>query len=282
MRAWSIPVCCAFATFIGAAGLDLEENETIRKSWTLANPAQVEMAIDNIDGSLDVTGYSGRDVELVANRTTRAESAQRMQKAHEEVRLDLSESEGKIRAFVDAPWRCGDGVNYRGPRHHGYRVSYDFQVRVPADMRLFLRTINNGEIAVRNVSGDYDIENINGGIEMVEIGGSGRAYALNGAVTIRFNRNPRAPSYYGSLNGDVDLYFLPNLAADLWLKTFNGGIYTDFPVSGLPAAAAKPERRGTKFVYRSNNFFGVRVGAGGPEIKLDGFNGNIRIHEGGK
>jgi hypothetical protein len=283
MRIWSLTAFCACAVFIGAAGLDLEEKDTIRKSWTLANPAQVEVTVDNIDGSIEVSGYAGRDVEMVASRTAKAESEQAMQKAREQVRLDFSQTEGEVRAFVDAPWRCRDGgINYRGERRYGFRVSYDFNLRVPAQVRLFLRTINHGAITVRNVSGDYDIENINGGIEMAEIGGSGRAYALNGAVTVRFNRNPQGPSYYGSLNGDVDLFFLPNLAADLRLKTFNGGIYTDFPVTSLPSSAAKPERRGTKFVYRSNDFFGVRVGAGGPEIKLDGFNGNIRIHESGK
>jgi len=32
-----------------------------------------------------------------------------------------------------------------------------------------------------------------------------------------------------------------------------------------------------KFIYKSNDFFGVRVGDGGPELKFDAFNGDIRI-----
>ena len=36
--------------------------------------------------------------------------------------------------------------------------------------------------------------------------------------------------------------------------------------------------RDGKFVYRSNRFTGARAGRGGPQIKLDAFNGNIRIN----
>jgi hypothetical protein len=272
----ALPACLAIAAFLSAADLNLEEKETVRQSWTLEDPVKYVVTVDNIEGSIEVIGTQGREVEIIAERTTRGRTAEAMQKAKQEVRLDLSLAEGQVRAYVDAPWRCKDGFRDSERR---YRVRYDFRLRVPADVRLFLRTVNDGEILVRDVSGDYDIRNINGGIAMSGIGGSGEAYALNGKLEVRFRRNPKSTSYFGSLNGDVDLYFLPGLTADLRLKTFNGGIFTDFPVSQIPVAARAPERKGSRFVYRSNDFFGARVGKGGPEITLDGFNGDIRIHE---
>jgi hypothetical protein len=45
----------------------------------------------------------------------------------------------------------------------------------------------------------------------------------------------------------------------------------------LPGRAGVREQRDGKFVYKSNEFFGVRVGNGGPELKFDAFNGDIRI-----
>jgi hypothetical protein len=272
----ALPACLAIAAMLAAADLNLEEKETVRQSWTLEDPARFVVTVDNIEGSIEVTGTQGREVEMVADRTTRAGSPEAMLKAKQEVRLDFSRAEGEVRAYVDAPWRCKDGFREYERR---YRVRYDFTVRVPAGVRLFLRTINDGEVLVRDISGDYDIRNINGGIVMSGIGGSGKAYALNGKLEVRFLRNPQSTSYFGSLNGDVDLYFLPGLAADLRLKTFNGGIFTDFPVSQMPVAARGSERKGNRFVYRSNDFFGARVGKGGPEITLDGFNGDIRLHE---
>ena len=32
-----------------------------------------------------------------------------------------------------------------------------------------------------------------------------------------------------------------------------------------------------KFIYKSGEFQSVRIGEGGPELKFDAFNGNIRI-----
>ena len=75
----------------------------------------------------------------------------------------------------------------------------------------------------------------------------------------------------------MDVSFLEDLSADLRFKTFNGSVYTDFLVTYLPSGPATQERRNGKFVYKSNEFFGVRVARGGPELKFDSFNGNIHI-----
>jgi hypothetical protein len=180
---------------------------------------------------------------------------------------------------VDGPFRCKcrDGsVNFRGG-DQDYRFRHEFEIKAPRDATVYLRNVNGGSVKVENVAGDYDVENINGSVEMLETAGSGRAYALNGGLKVLFRSNPRAASYFGSLNGKVDLFFQPNLAADLRMKTFNGNIYSDFEVTPLPAHGATAERRDGKLVYRADRFTGGRVGHGGPEIKLDGFNGDIRI-----
>jgi DUF4097 and DUF4098 domain-containing protein YvlB len=171
-------------------------------------------------------------------------------------------------------------MSERGRR--GYKVNYEFDVRVPRGTALYLGAINEGTIRVEKTSGDFDIENINGSVEMDDIEGSGRVYALNGKVAVTFARNPERDSYFGSLNGSVDVWFQPNLSANVRVKTFNGGIYTDFPVSYLPVAAGTPERRDGKFVYHSSGFQGMRIGNGGPEYKFENFNGDIRIRNRGQ
>jgi hypothetical protein len=143
-----------------------------------------------------------------------------------------------------------------------------------------LSTVNDGEIVVKNIDGDYDVHNVNGGIDMEKIGGSGEVYALNGDVTIDFVKNPSKNSRFGSLNGEVRLYFRPNLSADFYLKTFNGEIFSDFPVSYLPLRAETlSEKKRGRYVYKVNRQTAVRAGDGGPEIELDGFNGDMFILE---
>ncbi len=261
----------------------LEEKETITKTL----PAARELDIDNVNGSIHVTGYNGSDIRLEAHRRIRADDAQKMEEAKRDVKLDINQTGDTLKVYVDGPFRCNcddsrNRTRSRGSVHEhgrrGYNVVYDFDLKVPASTGLLLTTINNGEIKVENVTGDFDVDNINGGVEMHELSGSGRAHALNGRVTVTFARNPAKESYFGSLNGAIEVAFQPGLSADLRLKTFNGHAYTDFPVTALAAAAtAAPERRNGKFVYRGHDFTSVRAGNGGPEYKFDAFNGDIRI-----
>src|SRR5262249_14892230 len=228
-----------------------------------------------------VAGYDGAAVELVAYETIRGESPEKVKQARLEVKLDISRDGDTLGIYVDGPFRCHcddrSSVNFRGWRPYGYKVRFDFELKAPRGTSLFLRNVNDGEVKVEDIAGDYDIKNINGGIEMLEASGSGRAYALNGKLKVTFQKNPQAASYFGSLNGTVDLLFQPDLSADLRVKTFNGGIYSDFPVTYLPSVSSPPARRDGKFIYKGDRFTGVRVGKGGPEIKLDGLNGNINI-----
>jgi len=261
--------------------LDVEHSETIEKAFTFSDPAaRKKLKIDNLDGAVAIEAHGKASVEIVVRRTVNAESKEKLETARQEVRLDLSQSGGEITAVVDAPWRCRDGVNDRGWRFYGYRVKHDFTVKAPADIDLWVRTINRGEITVKGIAGAFDVRNINGGVEMTDIAGSGKVYAVNGKVNVLFARNPGAESYFGSLNGAVDIHFRPGLQADLWFKTFNGAVYTDFPITYLPPRQPTHERREDgKFVFRSDRFSGARVGAGGPELKFDAFNGAIHIRE---
>jgi len=269
----------AIAAALAGREFQVEERETIDRSFSLSEAAGTnEVKVDNIDGTLDVVGYPGSEVRLTVQKTIRAESSEKLAEARRDVRLDLAQRGNSIEAYVEAPWRCKDGgVNYRGERWYGYTVRHDFTVRLPENARLYARTLNHGNIKVENLSGPFDLKSINGGIEMQQISGSGDAYALNGGVRIVFRRNPRANSYFGSLNGEISVAFQPGLSADVRIKTFNGKVYTDFPVIPLPPSSGAGERRNGKFIYKSDRYYGLRVGSGGPELKFDGFNGDIVI-----
>jgi hypothetical protein len=255
---------------------DIEKKESTTQTY--ARTATVD--VDNFIGSIQVTGSNTSDIQVVINKTIRAESNEKVQEAQRDVKLDIAQSSTALKLYVDGPYRChcSDGSsNYRGARWYGYEVSYDFVLKIPRDTNLRLRTVNHGEIKVENTSGTFDVDNVNGGVEMLEVAGSGRAYALNRPLRVTFTKNPQANSYFGSLNGVVEVAFQPDLAADLRMKTFNGGLYTDFDVTAMPAGEPTQERRNGKFVYRSNQFTNVRVGRGGPELKFDAFNGDVRI-----
>jgi hypothetical protein len=198
----------------------------------------------------------------------------------------VKEEPSNISLYVDGPFRdcdCDGGENGRRRRtgnrwrDRQYEVRYDFVLKVPRRVGLTLSTVNRGDIKIEGTTGDFEVTNVNGGIEMLDIAGSGRVGTINKDVRIVFRTNPIGPSSFKTLNGDVVVSFQPPLAADLRLKTFNGGMYTDFETTALPTLTPVSERKGGKFVYKSDRSAGVRVGGGGPELRFETLNGDIRI-----
>ncbi len=261
------------------SGMMLREQETIRKTFPLAAAHKI-LEVDNVFGSIAVTGGQSDQVQLVVNKTIRAESKDRMEAAKKEVKLDITEQPDFLKLYVDGPFRChcDDGCDgWHGDR--GYSVRMDFTLEVPRNIELKLRTVNSGHVNVKNVNGNFSVHNVNGSIEMLDVAGSGQARTVNGPVKVTFTENPREKSDFGTINGNVELTFVRGLAADFRFKTMNGGIYSDFEMTSLPARPVASEQRNGHFVYRTDRFTGGRVGAGGPEIKVENLNGDIRVLE---
>lgn len=269
----------SFALTTGTSEFKFEEREDIKQTLRFSNPSQAKhVIVDNINGAITVKGYSGNEVQLVAQRLTRGHTQEKLALAKQEVTLDISEKSNVIKLFVDGPFRCKDGeTNYRGSRYYGYEVDFEFTLQVPYQTDLTLETVNDGDIKVENVSGEFDVDNVNGGVTMLGVGGGGRVYALNEDVEVRFKTSPDRASYFGSLNGDVRVSVPADFGAIARFKTFNGEIYTDFPATYIASRAAERERKNGMLVYRADRATSVRLGKGGPELEFEGFNGDIFI-----
>jgi hypothetical protein len=257
----------------------LNQQETIRRSFDLPGASDPKkLLVDNISGSIHVTGYAGSQVQAVVEQHIHADSNEAMAEARRDIKLDISQQGNFVRLYEDGPFRSNNGVNYRGDNYYGYRVDFDYEIQVPYDTELILKTINHGDIVVKKTTGDYEIHGLNGGIDMDDLSGSGKVHTLNGKVKVTFSRNPVHNTEFKTLNGTVDVYFQPGLNADLHFKKLNGGIYTDFDVTALPATASGGDSRNGKFIYRSDRMVMGRAGKGGPELSFETLNGSIRLH----
>jgi hypothetical protein len=261
------------------------QREDIAKTLRFADPSKPgELIVDNVFGPITVEGYAGKDVLLEAKRIVYARDAARARKAQEEVTLDITETGNTVEAYVDGPFRESEegrregGIHMR--RDPGYRVYYGFTLKVPARTDLVLSTVLDGDIDVRGVEGRFDVRNVVGKVRLFDAAGSGEARAVSGGVTVVFRRHPDGPCFFKTISGDVEVDFPGEPAADFRIKTMNGEVYSDFDVTSLPKAPPVREERpdkGGKFVYRTDGFFGVRAGRGGPEIKLETLTGDILI-----
>jgi len=257
--------------------LPVQEEETIQKSFSMAGVQHKSLEIDNVWGSIEVVGTNSDQAQLTVKKSIRAESKKKLEQSRQEVTLDVTEQAGSLKLYVNGPFRCNcdDGWGHR--EFEGYIVKMDFQFRVPRDIDIKVKTVNEGRVLVRDINGTFLVRNVNGDIEMDNIAGSGTVRTVNGPVKVSFRQNPRENSDFGTINGDVDLRFAQGLAADFRFKAFNGSIYSDFPVTALPVRAIQEEHHGAKVVFHADRYTGVRVNSGGPEIKVENLNGEIRI-----
>ena len=251
-----------------AAGI--ERNENIRREFQGVR----KLVVENISGFIHVTPSTGDGLQAEIAKRVTADTEALAEQAKSEVKLEISEQGGTVTFHVEQP----EHHHHDGDRYH---VRYDFELRVPRQAALTLRTVN-GAIDVREVTGDFELSSVNGPIAIRDTEGAGSVRTVNGKLEAWFKRNPRSPCSFRTVNGRIETWFQPDLAADIQFKTLNGGVYTDFEATGLPAAAPQSgERRGTKYVYRSNRSGGVRVGKGGTELRFETVNGEIQVRSRG-
>jgi len=262
----------------GSSSSDVIDKDTVKRTLKFGDAsADHKLIVDNVNGSISVTGYDGSEIELVAYRKVKAESNSRLEEAKAEVTLDIKEESDRVLVYVDAPWRKQDGsVNYRGWEYYGYEVEYDFELKVPRKLRVLLKTVNDGDIDVEHITGNFEVRNVNGDVRMKDIAGSGAAVTINGDVNMTFSKNPTAECEFKTINGTVEVEFPEPVSASLRLKTMNGDVYTDFPVKHVPQEASYKEKHGRR-VYKSGDSFVVEAGSGGPELSFDTLNGDIYL-----
>jgi hypothetical protein len=254
----------------------MEKQDRVERVFGMAPAAQPPLVkVDNVIGSITVSGGPGSQVRLTLKKTLRADSQEWLARAESEVRLDVSEKDGRLELYVDGPFRGREGRHGDGNRE--YDAIYDFELQVPERCDLVLKTVTGGDVRVRGVTGSFTVRNVNGRVDLDGIAGSGSGQTVNGDVRAAFRAAPGQACAFKTVNGNVEVRLAPGLAADFKVKTFNGGVYSDLPVSYVPGRGEELRREKGRFVYRSRGFQGVRVGKGGAEITLDTLNGDIVI-----
>lgn len=250
------------------------------------------LLIENINGSITVTGYSGDKIVVEVTRTVRAKTQARFDKAKEEVKMgviDLADSiilyssDGCTRFGRGTPNNRGrNGWSYNWNERDGCRTEYDFEldfvVKVPAGINIDISTINHGDVAVQGVTGIVIANNINGSIKLQNLVREAEASTINGNLDVEYTTNPKRKCRFYTLNGDINALFQKGLAADLSFESFNGSFYTNIEkIEVLPAKIEKSDKgNGIRYKVMDNLF---KTGPGGVMLDFETFNGNVYLKE---
>src|SRR5437660_9128464 len=118
----------------------LNQQETIRRSFDVSSASNPrKLLVDNISGSIRVTGYGGSQIQAVVEQHIHADSNEAVAEARRDVKFDISQQGNFVRLYEDGPFRTHDGVNYRGDNYYGCRVDFDYETQVAYDTDTILQ-----------------------------------------------------------------------------------------------------------------------------------------------
>ncbi len=284
---------CAF-TIQGIRAQDASVPAGDKISVNLSDPSRpATIKASLLNGSITVKGYDGKEVVAEARvrsgdsrrgpRGWRSDSDDRRPGSDDSSsaptpgmkRLSLAATGLAVEEDANVVRVSTDSVNR----------TIDLVISVPRQSSVILRTVNDGNLTVTDITGDIDVNDTNGSVTLEHISGSVVAHALNGKVRATFDHVGQKSMAFSSLNGAIDVTFPPDLKANLLIKSDRGDVYSDFDVqlaTGAPQQVVEDGRKsGEGYRVRIDKTIHATIGGGGPEIQFTNMEGNIYIRKTG-
>ena len=225
------------------------------------------LAIENINGAIEVTQGSGRTAEILVTKTVKRGDGN-MVKAMMEADGDgvrvctiyLNRNPNRTTCKGDNSNNSRDGDNFQVEMH--------YVVKVPAGVQLAADNVN-GDVEARGLDAPASLETVNGDV-IFEGATASSIQTVNGKIRGTFTRGTwDGKMDIETVNGGVDLTFPSSLSATISGETVNGSISSeDFPVT----IAGK---------WGPKSFTG-RIGSGASELSIQTVNGGITLKRSGR
>ena len=276
-RITTVTASAALLALAGNVRADVVDTRELMETIPVPANEPLVVIVKNIIGPVRVTGHDANRVEMHATETVRGDLQADIERARAEMQLRTETEPGRVAIRVR---HIGEDDN-DGRRNWGwdhYSVEYDIEVRVPRGATLDIGTVNDGDVTVEDVNGEFELSNVNGAVRLVRAGGSGNIHTVNGDVDASFAKSPSEPTTFKTVNGELDVTFPANLSAELAFRTMQGDVFTDFDVESLSAPPDVRRDRG-RYVMNTNRNSAFRVGAGGQRHSFNTLNGDILVRK---
>ena len=275
IRIATVTASASLLAFAGTVRADVVDTRELMETIPVPANEPLLVVVKNIIGPIRVTGHDANRVEMHATETVRGDLQSDIERARAEMQLRTESEPGRVAFRVRPIDEDGDRRNWGWDN---YSIEYDIEVRVPRGATLDVATVNDGDVTVEDVNGEFDLKNVNGAVRLVRAGGSGSIHTVNGDVDALFARSPSEPTSFRTVNGELDVTFPANLSAELAFHTMQGDVLTDFDVESLSAPPDVRRDRG-RYVMRTNRNSTFRVGTGGERHTFNTLNGDILVRK---
>jgi hypothetical protein len=154
-------------------------------------------------------------------------------------------------------------------------------IEVPSTITMKVKTYNDGDLDVNNITGTVELINYNGAITATGISGTVVAETYNGDIKIAYDKlTPDTPLSYANYNGDIDLTFPTGFKGSFKMKTKQGEIYSGFDTQVQKASpVTKTESKTGVYKVVIDDWVKADVNGGGPEISIQTYNGDIYLRK---
>ncbi len=274
---------------IATAGFGQRHSDQISKNIPLQEkPSASLLYVANINGNITVEAYDGNDIRVEGDRQITAKSQENLNKGKSDFGLASLHRGDTVFLYLSGICGSDNWINrntsnskwsyYTEDCRQDFDFKMDLVIKVPADLNLYLSTINEGAVQVTGVKGTLDLHNVNGPVRADGIAASTIARTINGDVDLDFERQPDSGSFY-SLNGNITMLLPRGFSANATFKSFNGEIYTNVDkVSQEPLLRKEASsEKGTKFKAEVTSMITFREGGG--LMAIETFNGDAYVKE---
>ena len=220
-------------------------DEVFQQTFPL--PAGGVFELQNVNGSVHVSGWDRNEVEVYAKKSAETSAA------------DLKRVTIEVSARPDSV-----SVQTRYPEGDGVEVSVEYHIRVPYRVQLRRISTVNGAVRVFSLETSGELRSVNGNIEVFDTAGRLNVRTTNGNVRMDLRQlDAGSPLSLETMNGSVVLGLPADAGAELDVRSLNGDFRSELPVT-LEGSVGSREFRG-------------RLGPGGSTIRIRTVNGGIRV-----
>ena len=232
--------------------------------WTGRLAAGKRLEIKGVSGDIHAVAATGDQVEVTA-----VKQAQRSDPKDVEIKVVTSDAGVTICAVYPTGRRarrentCEPGEHWSSSTEDN-DVSVDFTVHLPAGLELYANTVN-GDVEAEGLGGTVRAYTVNGSIRL-STKGFAEATTVNGSIYASLGRADWTEGVdFRTVNGGITLELPATFSAEIRAETVNGEIETDFPLT-VTGRFGPRHLRGT-------------VGNGGRQLDLGTVNGSIRLRK---
>jgi DUF4097 and DUF4098 domain-containing protein YvlB len=254
------------------------QHSEYREEFSITKPASghTEFSLNNINGSVNVTGVEGlTEIQITGVKTVKDASEEEAKGHIGDIRIDVQESGAAL-----------NGATHQPDSRGGRSYTVDYEIRVPGSWKVIVEN-TNGNVEVRALHNGIKATLTNGNLRANDVSGNLNASVTNGEINadgrVPENAACRLETVNGTIRGKLDL--AKHVHCNL--QTVNGGIALSVPQSISSRVAADAMVGSIKAsnlsLQNSNNsrvnFTGQKLngtlGAGEGEIRLAVQNGSI-------